>query len=156
MFRKLTRFKQALSQEECNRILNKELRGVLSVLGDEDYPYGIPMNFYYDEKSNKLYFHSGKTGHKTDALKKHNKVSFCVYDEGYHENGHWSLNIKSVIVFGKIRLAENWSRDMMVSFCQKYTEDMDYIEKEINQFAQSTAVLELTVEYMTGKLVNEA
>lgn len=156
MLRKLTRTKQQLSREECIEILKTEVRGVLAVLGDEDYPYALPMNFYYDEAADKIYFHSGKTGHKMDSLAKHNKVSFCVYDKGYHKDGHWSLNIRSVIIFGKIRPVKNWSADMMREFCKRYTTDMEYIEKEIEQSSKNTAVLELEIEHMTGKLVNEA
>lgn len=156
MFRELTRIKQQISNDECIEILKNEPRGVLSVLGDDDYPYAMPMNFYYDETENKIYFHSGQTGHKMDAVAKHDKVSFCVYDKGYHKNGHWSLNIRSVIVFGKIKVADSWSADMMRELCKKYTDDMDYIENEIQHFASKTAVLELEIEHMTGKLVNEA
>ena len=78
MFRPMRRFKQQLTQEECVEILNNEVRGVLSVLGDDDYPYGIPIDFYYNQQENKIYFHGAKEGHKTDSIKKHNKVSFCV------------------------------------------------------------------------------
>ena len=48
MFREMLRKKQELSKEECIEILKKEKRGVLSVLGDEGYPYGMPINHYYD------------------------------------------------------------------------------------------------------------
>ena len=44
MFRKMLRYKQQIPQEECIEILKKEPRGVLSVLGDDDYPYGMPIN----------------------------------------------------------------------------------------------------------------
>ena len=156
MFRELTRIKQQISNEECIEILKNEPRGVLSVLGDDDYPYALPINFYYDEKENKIYFHGGKTGHKMDAIAKHDKASFCVYDKGYHKDGHWSLNIRSVIVFGRIKVVDNWSVDKIIDLSKKYTQDMDYIENEITQFAKNTAVLELEIEHMTGKLVNEA
>ena len=43
MFRKMRRFKQELSKEECMEILKNEPRGVLSVLGDDGYPYGMPV-----------------------------------------------------------------------------------------------------------------
>ena len=46
MFRTVTRFKQALSDEECLEILKNEKRGVLSVLGDDGYPYGMPINYW--------------------------------------------------------------------------------------------------------------
>ena len=48
MFRELTRKKQKLSMEECLQILKSEKRGVLSVNGDNDYPYGMPMNHWYN------------------------------------------------------------------------------------------------------------
>ena len=105
---------------------------------------------------NKIYFHTGKEGHKLDSIKKNNKVSFCVYDKGFHKDNHWSLNIKSVIVFGKISITENWSRDMMVSFCKRFTDDMEYINSEIDKFQKNTIVMCLEIEHMTGKLVNEA
>lgn len=156
MFRNITRKKQQISSEECNLILKSEKRGVLAVNGDDGYPYALPINFYYDEVNNKIYFHSGKTGHKLDAIKKSDKVSFCVCDKGYHKDGHWSLNIKSVIVFGRIHIVEEWSDGLMVEFCKKFTDDTDYIMSEIDKFKNSTAVMCLEIEHMTGKLVNEA
>lgn len=156
MFRPLKRIKQQLSEDECKKILLNEPRGVLSVTGDDNYPYGLPINFYYDATENKIYFHTGKEGHKLDSVKRNNKVSFCVYDKGYHKDNHWSLNIKSVIVFGKISITENWSRDMMVAFCKRFTDDMEYINSEIDKFQKNTIVMCLEIEHMTGKLVNEA
>ena len=156
MFRELTRKKQQLSKEECREVLKKELRGVLAVNGDDGYPYALPINFYFDEAESKLYFHSGKMGHKLDAITKSDKVSFCVYDKGYHKDGHWSLNIRSVIVFGRARIVENWSDELMVKFCKRFTNDIEYIDGEIKSFRANTLLLSLQIEQMTGKLVNEA
>ena len=69
MFRKMLRFKQQIPEEECIEILKKEPRGVLSVLGDDDYPYGMPINHFYCEEDGKLYFHTGMKGHRTDAIR---------------------------------------------------------------------------------------
>ena len=156
MFRELTRKKQKLSTNECKEILKQEVRGVLAVNGDDGYPYALPINFYFDEENNKIYFHSGKVGYKLDAIANSNKVSFCVYDRGYKKDGHWSLNIKSVIVFGRISTVDNWSNELMVNFCRKFTDDMDYICNEIESFKNNTIVLCLDIEHMSGKLVNEA
>ena len=156
MFRELTRKKQKLSCIECKEILKQEVRGVLAVNGDDSYPYALPINYYFDEESNKIFFHSGKVGHKLDAIAKSDKVSFCVYDNGYHKDGHWSLNIRSVIIFGRIRILDDWSEELMVKFCKRFTSDMDYIHSEIEKFKNNTAVLCLEIEHMTGKLVNEA
>ena len=108
----MQRKKQKLSEEECIRLLKTELRGVLCVLGDDDYPYGVPINHCYCETDGKIYFHGGRTGHKIDALKRHQKASFCVYDKGFRKDGEWALNIRSVIVFGRIEFIED--QDVMI------------------------------------------
>lgn len=156
MFRDLTRKKQKLSEMECKEILKQEVRGVLAVNGDNGYPYALPINFYFDEESNKIYFHSGKVGHKLDAIANSDKVSFCVYDNGYHKDGHWSLNIRSVIMFGRIHIVDDWSDELMVNFCKRFTDDTGYIYDEIEKYKSNTVVLCLEIEHMTGKLVNEA
>lgn len=156
MFRDLTRKKQMLSPVECKEILKQEVRGVLAVNGDYGYPYALPINFYFDDVNNKIYFHSGKIGHKLDAIANCDKVSFCVYDKGYHKDGHWSLNIRSVIIFGRIHIVDDWSDELMVDFCKRFTVDTDYIYSEIEKFRSNTTVLCIDIEHMTGKLVNEA
>ena len=55
MFRELLRQNKKLSMEECIHILKTETRGVLSVLGDNDYPYGMPMNHWYNEADGNIY-----------------------------------------------------------------------------------------------------
>lgn len=156
MFRELTRKKQQLTLNECKKILKNEVRGVLAVNGDDGYPYALPINFYFDEENNKIYFHSGKVGHKLDAIAKNNKVSFCVYDKGYHKDGHWSLNIKSVIIFGHIYIVNEWKNDLIVAFSKRFTDDTEYIYSEIEKFKSNTVLLCLNIEHITGKLVNEA
>ena len=96
MFRDLTRKKQQLSPETCTELLKTLPRGVLSVIGDEGYPYATPMNHYFCEEDGCIYFHCGRKGHRLDALRACDKVSFCVYDEGFRREGEWSLNIRSV------------------------------------------------------------
>ena len=46
MFREIVRKKQQLTREECVEVLKNEKRGVLSVLGDEEYPYAFPINHW--------------------------------------------------------------------------------------------------------------
>ena len=102
MFRKMRRTKQELSREECEEILQKQLRGFLAVLGDDEYPYALPMDYvYFDDK---IYFHSAKEGHKIDSIKKHDKASFSVINDGEKVENVWYYIFKSVICFGKIRI----------------------------------------------------
>ncbi len=158
MFRELTRKKQELTHNQCIDLLKAEKRGVLSVVGDNGYPYGMPMNHWYNEADKKLYFHCGKVGHRLDSLQKDNKVSFCVYDNGYIKEGEWALNIKSVIVFGKIEVisAPEVVADITTKLSYKFTSDSGYIQNEVAQYTHKTLLLALTIEHICGKLVNEA
>lgn len=158
MFRQITRKKQQLSNETCIALLKKEPRGVLSVQGDDGYPYGMPMNHWYCEEDGHIYFHGAMFGHKVDALKRCDKISFCVYDEGFRRPGEWSLNIQSVIVFGRIRFVEDRERaaNIIRMLSYKFTDDTSYIEKEIAAALNHTLLMELIPEHITGKITNES
>lgn len=158
MFRPMRRFKQQISDEECREILISEPRGVLSVIGDEGYPYGVPMDHWYSEADGKIYFHCAKEGHKLDAIRACDKVSFCVMDKGFRKEGEWALNIRSVIVFGRIREVEDEKKRVEIgrSLCRKFTDDKAYIEHEIQNALPRAICLELIPERISGKLVNES
>ncbi len=157
-FREMQRKKQQLSKEECLQLLIREKRGVLSVLGDGGYPYGIPLNHWYCEEDGRLYFHSGKTGHKLDALRTCAKASFCCMDGGFREPGRWALNIRSVVVFGRVEFVEDRERSYAVAraLSRKFTDDEAYIEAEIARSGPGTCVFCLIPEHMSGKIVNES
>ena len=155
MFRPMRRFKQQLSQEECAELLQSEPRGVLAVLGDEDYPYAVPLDFVYHEGS--LYFHGAGEGHKLDALRRHDKASFCVMDQGRREKGDWALYIRSVIAFGRLRVVQDPDRamDLVRLLALKYYPTAQEAEQEVQKDGPRATVLELNVEHLTGKLVHE-
>ena len=154
----MRRFKQQLDEEACVRILTEEKRGVLSMLGDDGYPYGIPLDHWYCPEDGKLYFHGAISGHKIDSLKKCDKVSYCVYDSGFRREGEWALNISSVVVFGRISFVEDEekAREICTQLCRKFTDDEAYISRELKHALPRVRCLALTPEHMTGKLVNEA
>lgn len=158
MFREVTRINRRLSLEETLELLRKQVRGVLSVIGEDGYPYGVPMDYWFSEEDGKIYFHSGKRGHKIDALRRCEKASFCIYDKGYHENGDWPLIIKSVIVFGRVEFIEDYDRAIEVSrqLSYKFTRDEDYIEGEIRRSGPGVLCFALIPEHITGKWVKES
>ena len=129
MFRPMRRFKQQISTEKCIEILKNEWRGVLALLGDDGYPYTVPMDFYYDESDGKIYFHGAKEGYKIDAIKANPKASFCVMDRGFKKEGDWALHIKSVIAFGKISLITDIEKaeEICIRLVQKFTDDQEFL-----------------------------
>ncbi len=158
MFRELVRKNKQLSNEACIKLLNEETRGVLSVLGDDDYPYGMPMNFWYNEEDGNIYFHCGNIGHRLEALRKHNKVSFCVFDQGVKEENEWAYKVNSVIIFGKIEIIDDMDQiaDIVTKLSYRFIQDDEYIKEEIRLHGHRTLLMKLTPEHMCGKLVTES
>lgn len=155
MFRPIRRIKQQLSQEECEQVLTSERRGVLSVHGEDGYPYGVPMDYLYEQ--GKIYFHGAKVGHKIDAIKADNRVSFTVFDQGVPVEGKVGPNVRSVIVFGRISLLETTPETLEIArrLGEKY-DPSGYVEDELRRTAERIQLLELAVDHMTGKRVNES
>ena len=155
MFRQMRRLGQELSKEECIEILTNEPRGVLALLGDDDYPYAIPMSHVYVD--GKIYFHGAQKGHKIDAVNRHPKVSYCVMDEGVKAEESWWYTFRSVIVFGKIRtLADRDEKiDKLTHLGDKFFPTHEETVDEINRLLDRTEVFEITIEHMSGKVVKE-
>lgn len=158
MFRELIRRNKKLSMEDCVDVLKNETRGVLSVQGEDGYPYGMPMNHWYNEEDGCVYFHCGNVGHRLDALRKDDKVSFCAYEQGYREEGDWAYKVRSVIVFGRMEIISDMEKiiDITTKLSYKFTQDDELIKKEIKESAHRTLLLKLTPEHMCGKQVREA
>ncbi len=155
MFRKMRRQKQELSKEECVQILTDEPRGVLALLGDYDYPYAVPMSHVYVD--GKIYFHGAMKGHKNDSVKKYDKVSYCVVDKGVENDDGWSYTFKSVIVFGKIKILTDSDEkaERLTYLGDKFFPSHEDTVDEISRLLNKTEVFEITVDHMTGKIVEE-
>ena len=101
-FRPMRRKRQELPKEECEKILANGTAGVLSVLGDGGYPYGVPLSYAY--KDGKIYFHSAVDGHKIDALRNEEKCSFTVIAQDDIHPDEYTTYFRSVIAFGRMRI----------------------------------------------------
>ena len=157
MFRKVRKIKNELDEKATKEVLKKAPRGVLALNGDDGYPYGLPLNYVYDEDNNALYFHGTKTGYKIDCIEKSPKASFtALLEEGVSDDG-WSKNVSSVVAYGLLEEIEDYdfARDALEKLAQKYYPSEDLIEKNIKANFKNTKILAFHISYMTGKRVNE-
>ena len=152
-FRSMRRFKQALSRQECESILANAYRGCLSVNGDDGYPYVIPVNFIYIDGH--IYFHSAVSGYKMDAICRDSKA--CFMDEPVREENDWWFHVRSVICFGRITVLDHAEERLtkLRHFGEKYFPEGYDIDAELKQHAHHTAVLDFSIEHMSGKRVKE-
>ena len=152
-FREMRRKKQALSQQEVSDILHKGTSGVLALLGDNDYPYAVPISYVYD--NGKIYFHSAKSGHKIDAIQRTAKASFCVIDKDLVIPEEYTTYFRSVIAFGQIRVIEDDSekRTAIEKLAIKYAPEDTAANRDnaIGREWKPLCILEMTIDHVTGK-----
>lgn len=157
MFRDMRRKKQQVTDDECKKILTEGQRGVLSLIGDDGYPYGVPMNYYYAAEENRIYFHGAKSGHKIDAIGACSKACFTVWNQGYKVEGKWYWHVTSVVAFGRITPIDEpeLQEERLRSLGLKYYPTPEGVEEELKQDASHAQILAFDIEHMTGKLVKE-
>lgn len=151
MFREMRRSKQLLSIEDTAAVMARCKNGVLACLGDEGYPYAVPLSYVY--LNDRIYFHSAKAGHKVDAIKKNPKVSFSVIDEDKVVSEEYTTYFRSVIAFGKARIVEGDERlESFTALVDKYSGNQpeEARNKEISKCTQAH-IIAIDVEHITGK-----
>ncbi|WP_041137957.1 pyridoxamine 5'-phosphate oxidase family protein [Beduini massiliensis] len=155
MFREMRRKNQLLSIEETISILEGETSGTLAVLGDDGYPYAVPLSYVY--KDSKIYFHCAKSGHKIEAILNNNKVSFCIIAQDQIIPEEYTTYYRSVIAFGKARLLENEEKHYAIDLLAKKYSPQDEAgrAKEIEESFNRVVMVEIAIEHMTGKAARE-
>lgn len=150
MFRSLRRHKQLLSEPTNQRVLLDGSHGVLACLGDDDYPYAVPLSYVFLD--NVIYFHSAKVGHKVDAITNHPKVSFTVIDQDEIVGNEFTSYFRSVIAFGKARICEEPEREMALrALMEKYSATASPEAKEKELIASYPIIVAIEIEHLTGK-----
>lgn len=153
MFREMRRGRQALSASACSAILRRGTSGVLALLGDDGYPYAVPMSYVYD--GTQIYFHSAVTGHKIDALRRCEKASFCVIDQDRVVPLKYTTRYKSVIVFGRLEIVtdEAEKRTAIEALARRYAPEDSAANRTqaVGDFWNALCMLRLRIDHMTGK-----
>ena len=151
MFREMRRGKQLLSQEDTKAVMERCTNGVMACLGDDDFPYAVPLSYVYF--NGRIYFHSAKAGHKIDAIKRNPKVSFAVIDEDTIVSKEFTSYFRSVIAFGKARIAEGEERmEAFRALVEKYSgEQPEEAKREEIAECERACIIAIDIEHMTGK-----
>ncbi|MEZ7589297.1 pyridoxamine 5'-phosphate oxidase family protein [Veillonella atypica] len=158
MFKPIRKKINEIDRNATEVLLTFNRRGILAMNGVNGYPYAIPINYFYDNETQKIYFHGAKAGHKVDALKDSDKVCFTVYgDEHIDESEPWAPYVQSAVVFGRCRLLEPGpeSIDRLKEFAMKYYPSEQLVDKEIAHAGKAVQMFEITIEHMSGKQVQE-
>ena len=151
-FREMRRKRQQLSEEESIGILQKATAGTLALLGDNGYPYAVPISYVYAD--GKLYFHSALSGHKVDAIRNCDKASFCVIDKDDVQPEKYTTYFRSVIAFGRIHIIEDDQEKLETArlLGDRYNPNQEEaLQKELEKGLSRMVMIRFDIEHLTGK-----
>ena len=152
MFREMRLKDQQLDAAEANEIMNRCTNGVLSINGDNGYPYGVPVSYAYAD--GRIYFHCAREGYKVDLLKKDPHVSFTVVAQDDIIPEDFNTLYISAIAFGRARLVDDPEemRQIHGYIIEKYSKGHEesggrYLDSSIGEIY----MVEITVDHITAK-----
>ena len=151
-FREMRRKRQQLSEEESISILKKSTAGTLALLGDNGYPYAVPISYVYAD--GKLYFHSALSGHKVDAIRNCDKASFCVIDKDDVHPEKYTTYFRSVIAFGRIHIIEDDQEKLETArmLGDRYNPNQEKtLQMELEKGLSRMVMIRFDIEHLTGK-----
>ncbi|MDP8219812.1 MAG: pyridoxamine 5'-phosphate oxidase family protein [Candidatus Stygibacter frigidus] len=140
-----------IDDRKANSILTMGEYGVLSTVDKHGQPYGVPLNYVYQDGC--IYFHAAQAGHKIDNIAFNNRVSFCVVGKTKVIQSEFTTKYESVICFGKAGLIEEEEKlNALIWLLEKYTPDhLVNGRKTIDKTLKNVAVIKIEIEYITGK-----
>ena len=151
-FRAMRRKRQQLTEEKSIGILQKSTAGTLALLGDNGYPYAVPISYVYAD--GKLYFHSALSGHKIDAIRNSDKASFCVIDQDEVHPEKYTTYFRSVIAFERIHIIEDEQEKLATArlLGDRYNPNQEEaLQKEMEKGLSRMVMIRFDIEHLTGK-----
>jgi uncharacterized protein len=140
-----------IKKQETIDLLDSAEYGVLSTVGQDNQPYGVPLNYVY--KNNCIYFHCALSGHKIDNIENNAKVSFCVVGNTKVLPAQFATEYESAVAFGVASEVEGVEKyNAFVWILEKYSPA--FIEEGKLYIAQKdkvAKVFKIEINSISGK-----
>lgn len=149
--RKIRRKDKEIGKDEAINLLVKCEYGVLSTIGKDGQPYGVPLNYAY--RDNCIYFHCALTGHKIDNIAANPNVSFCAVGDTKVLSSEFSTEYVSAVAFGVASEVQGSERyNALVWILDKYSpEFIEEGKKYIEKHDKATKVIKIEIQHISGK-----
>lgn len=155
MFRKLRKINYEIPKERVEELIKTTEYGVLSTVGEDGYPYAIPVNYAYINGN--IYFHCAREGHKLDNISFNNKVSFTLVPYSKVLSEKFDSEYESVVIFGKAEeVFDKEKIDGLLGLVYKYSPE--YVEAGkayIDRAQDKVRIMKISFDYVTGKTYKE-
>jgi nitroimidazol reductase NimA-like FMN-containing flavoprotein (pyridoxamine 5'-phosphate oxidase superfamily) len=148
----LSSFLSSQRKVKAQEILSKGSNGVLSTIGEEGCPYGVPLNYIYLD--NCIGFHCALQGLKLDNINFNEKVSFCAVTQSDVLGNEFDTAYESAIAFGTATVVADDSEkeDMSLSVLKIYS--ADYLKAgsaHMKKHWGDTKVVKINIDHRSAK-----
>ncbi|MFT5730146.1 MAG: nitroimidazol reductase NimA-like FMN-containing flavoprotein [Desulforhopalus sp.] len=153
MHREILSKQNGVDAQKTIEIVKKGSYGVLSTIGTDGYPYGVPLNYTYWNDC--ICFHCAQQGHKLENIDFTNRVSFCVVTKSVVLANKFDTDYESAIAFGTaVEVADSSEKEeILMSIINKYSPDyIDAGQHYMKKYWDSTTVVKVVIEHCTGKV----
>lgn len=148
----MRRSDRQMADDKALQLLQGAEYGVLTTIGEDGYPYGVPISFAYHAGC--LYFHSATEGKKLRNIAFNPKIQFVVVGDTEVLDSKFSTNYESVMAFGsaeEITEPEEKFKALML-LVEKYSPGFEMPgEAYARRSGHQTRIIRMKIEHITGK-----
>lgn len=144
-----------LEPDECMQLLDSTDTFVLTLNGEDGWPYSVPLNFVRVDDC--LYYHGGRKGGTVECMKRDDRCTVTVFSEGgYEDYGGNSCDTTtlfgSVVVRGRMSPVEDdeQKRIVLEALVAKLTPGKSSCPMNMDTVSR-TGVYRITMDEVTGK-----
>jgi uncharacterized protein len=147
----IRRSDREITAKEARAILDKAGYGVLSSVGKDGQPYGVPLSYVF--KNDGIYVHCALSGQKLDNIGYNPMVSFCVVGDTKVLPDRFATEYESAVAFGvasEVQGSERYTALvwLLEKYCPGFIEEgKQYIEQQ----DRATKVLKIEISQISGK-----
>lgn len=151
MFRKMRKSERELTRGEALAILNKCPWGTLSTVGEDGWPYGVPVNYAVIGET--IYIHCAKAGHKLDNIRHSDKVCFTAVTRANVLSAEFSTDFERAVIFGRASFVGNEEKlRALLAIAEKFSPGfMEAGAAMAHRLLDATEVIRIDIAHITGK-----
>lgn len=153
----MRRSEREMAKNDAERLLEYEQMGVLSIVGSNGEPYGVPLNYCYIREQNAIFFHCAREGRKLDYLSSNPLASFTVVGKQRVVPDKLTTYYESVIVFGRASVVTDSEKELrFAQLCQHLAPDVQWRRNGSCGHLEAAVIIQLDIESISGKKNGDA
>ena len=143
-----------LEEAESRKLLAQADYGTLSMIDAQGRPYGVPVNYVYDETRHALAFHCARSGRKMEAMQAHPQVALTAVVRQAIAAPRFITHYQSVMVQGTAHVVtdEQEKKEWLLALCRRFApQEQERWEEVIHAYWQAVCMVRVDITAISCK-----